>query len=137
MVRHLAGLGHRRIAIIRGAEQNFDAAERLRGYRAAVAEFGLEADAPRPAVADGQVVILGLRPEALLLRGKGQGAFTARVEEVVPLGSETLLTLDAARVALTVRIDGLVVVSRGEAMEFAVPASGWHWFDGTSETRLT
>ena len=45
MVRHLAGLGHRRIAIIRGAEQNFDAAERLRGYRAAVAELGLEADA--------------------------------------------------------------------------------------------
>lgn len=44
MVRHLAALGHRRIAVIRGAEQNFDAAERLRGYRAAVAELGLEAD---------------------------------------------------------------------------------------------
>jgi len=44
MVRHLAGQGHRRIAIIRGAEQNFDAAERLRGYRAAVAELGLDAD---------------------------------------------------------------------------------------------
>ncbi|MGH7561337.1 MAG: LacI family DNA-binding transcriptional regulator [Gemmatimonadales bacterium] len=44
MVRHLAGLGHRRIAIIRGAEGNFDAAERLRGYRAALAEEGLPAD---------------------------------------------------------------------------------------------
>jgi LacI family transcriptional regulator, galactose operon repressor len=42
MVRHLAGLGHRRIALIRGAEQNFDAAERLRGYRAALTELGLE-----------------------------------------------------------------------------------------------
>lgn len=42
MVRHLAGLGHRRIAVIRGAEQNFDAAERLRGYRAALAELGLD-----------------------------------------------------------------------------------------------
>jgi LacI family transcriptional regulator, galactose operon repressor len=38
MVRHLIGLGHRRIAIIRGADGNFDAAERLRGYRAALAE---------------------------------------------------------------------------------------------------
>lgn len=45
MVQHLAGLGHRRIAIIRGAEQNFDAAERLRGYRAALKELGLEQSA--------------------------------------------------------------------------------------------
>ena len=97
----------------------------------------LPADAPRPAGAEGQVVILGLRPEALQLRAKGQGAFAARVEEVEPLGSETLLTLDAAGVALTVRTDGLVLVSRGEELEFAVPASGWHWFDGASETRLT
>jgi LacI family transcriptional regulator len=44
MVQHLAGLGHRRIAIIRGAEGNFDAAERLRGYREALAACGLEAD---------------------------------------------------------------------------------------------
>ena len=43
MVRHLAGLGHRRIAIIQGAEGNFDAAERLRGYRAALEEAGLPA----------------------------------------------------------------------------------------------
>jgi len=42
MVRHLAALGHRRIAIIKGAEGNFDAAERLRGYRAALGEAGLE-----------------------------------------------------------------------------------------------
>jgi len=44
MVRHLASLGHRRIAIICGAPQNFDATERLRGYGAAVAELGLDAD---------------------------------------------------------------------------------------------
>jgi len=43
MVRHLAGLGHRRIAIIRGAEGNVDAEERLRGYREALAECGLAA----------------------------------------------------------------------------------------------
>jgi LacI family transcriptional regulator len=40
MVRHLLHLGHRRIAIITGVEGNFDAAERLRGYRAALAEAG-------------------------------------------------------------------------------------------------
>lgn len=41
VVRHLIARGHRRIAIIRGAEGNFDAAERLRGYRAALREGGL------------------------------------------------------------------------------------------------
>ncbi|MGH7719387.1 MAG: LacI family DNA-binding transcriptional regulator [Gemmatimonadaceae bacterium] len=36
LVRHLVGLGHRRIAMIKGSERNHDAAERLRGYRAAL-----------------------------------------------------------------------------------------------------
>jgi LacI family transcriptional regulator len=43
MVCHLLGLGHRRIAIIKGVEGNADAAERLRGYRAALAEAGVVA----------------------------------------------------------------------------------------------
>jgi LacI family transcriptional regulator len=45
MVRHLLDLGHRRIAIITGAAGNFDAGERMRGYRAALAGAGI---APEP-----------------------------------------------------------------------------------------
>ena len=41
MVRHLVSLGHRRIAIIKGASRNYDAAERLRGYRLALREAGI------------------------------------------------------------------------------------------------
>jgi LacI family transcriptional regulator len=44
MVRHLAALGHRRIAFIQGPPDNHDARERLRGYRDAVRELGLETD---------------------------------------------------------------------------------------------
>lgn len=44
MVRHLAGLGHRRVAFIQGPPDNHDARERLRGYRDAVRELGLEVD---------------------------------------------------------------------------------------------
>ena len=44
MVRHLAGLGHRRVALIGGAAANTDARARLAGYRRAVAEGGLDAD---------------------------------------------------------------------------------------------
>jgi LacI family transcriptional regulator len=45
MVDHLLDLGHRRIAIIKGIEGNADAAERLRGYREALASAGLAAAA--------------------------------------------------------------------------------------------
>lgn len=42
MVRHLIGLGHHVIATVRGPEGNIDAEERLRGYRAALAESRIE-----------------------------------------------------------------------------------------------
>jgi LacI family transcriptional regulator, galactose operon repressor len=42
MVRHLISHGHRRIAIIKGTEKNFDAEERLRGYRFAMGELNGE-----------------------------------------------------------------------------------------------
>lgn len=45
MVRHLAGLGHRRIAMIQGPQGNFDARERRRGYRGARGRLGLDTDA--------------------------------------------------------------------------------------------
>jgi LacI family transcriptional regulator len=44
MVRHLVEKGHERIAIIRGAERNHDAAERLRGYRDALDDSGVRRD---------------------------------------------------------------------------------------------
>jgi LacI family transcriptional regulator len=39
MTRHLLGLGHRRIAIVRGPEGNRDASERLRGWRWALQDL--------------------------------------------------------------------------------------------------
>ncbi|RPE81482.1 LacI family DNA-binding transcriptional regulator [Vulcaniibacterium tengchongense] len=39
MVGHLVGQGHRRIAFLSGPEDNFDAHERLRGYRDAIARL--------------------------------------------------------------------------------------------------
>lgn len=52
MVSHLASLGHRRIAIIKGADGNYDAAERLRGYRKALKDAGLSPDASLEASGD-------------------------------------------------------------------------------------
>jgi LacI family transcriptional regulator len=44
IVRHLATLGHTRIAMLCGPEGNLDAEERRRGYRQALADAGLEWD---------------------------------------------------------------------------------------------
>ena len=44
MVAHLVSLGHKRIAIIKGSPRNYDAAERLRGYRMALREGGVTPD---------------------------------------------------------------------------------------------
>lgn len=44
IVKHLAALGHRRIAIIKGAEDNVDASERLRGFRAGLTQACLVQD---------------------------------------------------------------------------------------------
>jgi LacI family transcriptional regulator, galactose operon repressor len=44
MAAHLISLGHRRIAIIKGSPRNYDAAERLRGYRTALREAGITLD---------------------------------------------------------------------------------------------
>lgn len=43
-VEHLAEHGHERVAILTGGPANFDARERLAGYRDAVADLGLVAD---------------------------------------------------------------------------------------------
>jgi LacI family transcriptional regulator len=42
MVRHLAELGHRRIALVKGPPNNYDARERLRGYRDAARALSIE-----------------------------------------------------------------------------------------------
>jgi LacI family transcriptional regulator len=44
MTRHLLDLGHRKIGFIKGYPGHIAAIERLRGFRAALAEFGIDAD---------------------------------------------------------------------------------------------
>jgi LacI family transcriptional regulator len=74
IVHHLIGCGHRRIAMIAGPERNFDAAERLRGYRAAMAKFApmipaeiIEGDFTEESGyrAGQQLLALKLRPQAV------------------------------------------------------------------------
>jgi LacI family transcriptional regulator len=75
MVRHLIGLGHKHIAIIRGPVGNYDAAERLKGYRSALKEAGLGANPAFEIIGDfnegsgyratRELLALGRRPTAI------------------------------------------------------------------------
>jgi LacI family transcriptional regulator len=70
MVQHLVSHGHRRIAFINGPEENFDAQERLRGYRAGLEAAGLCPDPQLEVPGDftgsgghaGSVSLLAVRP---------------------------------------------------------------------------
>lgn len=73
MMRHLVAAGHRRIAFIAGPQGNFDAAERLRGYRdalATVVDAGAEwtvagAFDEASGYAAGEIFATGPRPDAV------------------------------------------------------------------------
>lgn len=70
VVRHLAGLGHHRIATVTGPARNTDARQRLEGYRAALVDAGLarragyeiEGDFTEPSGYRAGQAILGLAP---------------------------------------------------------------------------
>ena len=67
MVRHLIGLGHRRIAFVTGPPGNHDASERLRGYRDAL---GRHAGARGLEIPGDFREDAGYRAAARILRGK-------------------------------------------------------------------
>ena len=80
--------------------------------------------------------ILGVRSEALHLCPEGQGDFTARIDEIEPIGSETMLAVDAGGTVLTVRVDGGTMVRRGDQTGLTVAPEALHWFAGDTERRL-
>lgn len=78
MTRHLTERGHRRIAFIKGAAGNYDAGERLRGYRDALRDAGCAAN-PAFEVAGDFTDVSGYRAmgEILGLEPRPTAAFAA------------------------------------------------------------
>jgi LacI family transcriptional regulator len=102
MMRHLASLGHKRIAFIQGPEQNGDARERLRGYRqvmrslsAASRELEVDGDFTERAGYDAIRGLLGLdpRPTAIFAANDSMaiGALSALAAEGVKVPREMSL----------------------------------------------
>jgi len=92
-----------------------------------------ESSAP-PVPADGSVV-LGIRPEAIRPK-HGMPGFEGMVEEVEPLGYESLVTVRCGDTVITLRVDAGATPAIGDQMTLAVEPSGLHWFDAASGIRL-
>jgi multiple sugar transport system ATP-binding protein len=87
-------------------------------------------------VKPGRQVLLGIRPEQIVI---GQGTIsgpTALVEVIEPLGNETMVGLRAGTVFLTARLDGMATAAIGSTVGLTFPAEALHWFDGDTEKRL-
>ncbi len=79
------------------------------------------------AAADGAI---GLRPEAVSVRPKGQGAVSGRVELVEALGAETLLYVRTAEGAqLVARQSERTQLQAGDDVSLDVATDQAHWFD--------
>jgi sn-glycerol 3-phosphate transport system ATP-binding protein len=86
----------------------------------------------------GQDVVIGIRPEHVVL-GQGQpGAVPFKVDFVEALGADTLVHghLGSARSNLTIRLPGSTRVASGDSVPLVVPPDRLHLFDAKTGARL-
>ena len=98
--------------------------------------FAMESVAIRDNTPRGGDVILGVRPEGVHVNPSSNNGVSALVEEMEPLGGETLLFLRAGTVGLTAKVSGNQAFRRGEQVAVRLEPSALHWFDAATEQRL-
>jgi multiple sugar transport system ATP-binding protein len=86
----------------------------------------------------GKTVILGIRPEHLVLgSGIPDSSFDAGVEVIEQLGSEILLETRAGEASLTVaRVDPQLRLSAGDKVRLSVQSEQLHFFDPATELAI-
>ena len=96
------------------------------------------ADAPALAAHTGRRVILGMRPEHLVLGDGAPGSsFDARVEVVEQLGSEILLETRVGSQGVTVaRVDAETAIASGDQVRLSAQSGRLHFFDPDTELPL-
>ncbi len=105
MVAHLISLGHRRIAIINGAVGNYDAAERLRGYRAALRAGGIATDGSLER--DGDFTEAGGYAAAMeLLAGKPRPTAIFAANDSMAIGALSALRESRVRIPRDMAVAG-------------------------------
>lgn len=81
----------------------------------------------RPGLKDyaGRNMLLGIRPESLM---PGEGPFTAHIELVEHLGSETIIYASVSGIRITARLLSEFPVREGQSIAFSFKNKGVHYF---------
>ena len=83
----------------------------------------------------GRRVVVGLRPEHLTLEGS-ENAIPATVVHVEPTGAQTHLLVQALAQEVTVVVNDIVSVARGDAINLHIDPKRVHLFDAATQLRL-
>jgi LacI family transcriptional regulator len=118
MVCHLLDQGHRRIAIIKGIEENADAVERLRAYRAALAEAGLSSRAIE--VPGDFSEASGYHGAHQLLRGKPTPTAVFAANDAMAIGALSALREAGLRVPEDIALAGFDDIPMARYMDPAL-----------------
>lgn len=86
-------------------------------------------------VQDGQQVILGMRPEHLVLAGS-EGVITGNVVLIEPTGAQTHVALELGKERVLVVVDGERDVRLGQTLTVSIPSQYIHVFDPEKGARL-
>jgi multiple sugar transport system ATP-binding protein len=86
----------------------------------------------------GQPVMVGIRPEHVVLAQGQPGAVPFKVDFVEALGADTLVHghLGEARADLTVRLPGIMQIASGDVLPLGISPERLHLFDAQSGVRL-
>jgi len=104
------------------------------GDGAVVVPLGAHESAPR--LGEGDDVVLGVRPEDVVLAAPGSEGVDALVEAVEAPGPEVLLHARAGAAPLVARLPPLPSPARGATVRLALRADRLHLFDARSEDRI-
>jgi multiple sugar transport system ATP-binding protein len=102
------------------------------GARLAVARPGMSLPLASGA-AEGQQVVLGIRPEDIIL---GEGPFNATIRVIEPTGHETIVVAGSGPDTLVARMGPDTRLVGGEAVSFGLNTRRLHAFDAASGERL-
>jgi multiple sugar transport system ATP-binding protein len=108
----------------------------LRGA-ASGGQFGIQGaalDLAPPAAPSAAELLLGVRPEHLLLQDSAP--WRGRVSVVELTGPDTYVVVDTAAGAVTLRTDAQTRVRPGDKVGLVLEPANAHWFDARSEHRL-
>jgi multiple sugar transport system ATP-binding protein len=86
--------------------------------------------------ADGQDVVLGIRPEHVMVRPHGGVVHPATADIIEPMGADTLVWTKIAGEPFAIRLDGEAQVQIGQEVPLAFPVDRLNLFDARSGARL-